>query len=67
MAAPKKFHTLDATSHTAVLVCHRCPEWRAFGHTSASVWRLYADHCRRAHDDQRTAHYATDAARRTAS
>lgn len=58
-------HAADHTDHTAVIVCKRpgC-HWRAFGHTPASTWRLYATHCRRIHDDEKAARYATRRATR---
>ena len=50
-----KFFDIDSTRYSAVVSCRMCP-WRAFGHTRSSVYRLVADHLRRAHG-------ATDAAR----
>lgn len=57
-------YIIDATPHTAVVVCRRpgCT-WRGFGHTKPSAYRLVAAHLRHVHDDPSTAYYADRSAR----
>lgn len=49
-------HTTDFTAYSAVIVCERTGcMWRCSATARASAWLLYADHCRRAHADDRSA------------
>ena len=57
------FYEIDSTRYSAVVACQLCA-WRASGHTKASMYRLVADHLRRAHGAHTAAAHADESAGR---
>lgn len=49
---------LDFTSESVVVICDKCPEWRALRQGRVSAWNAAAAHERDSHEGQRQASIA---------
>lgn len=55
---------LDFSQHSVVIVCDKCPEWRAVRSDKLTAWAAAAAHEKDAHEGQRQASLAYGMARR---
>lgn len=55
---------IDFSSVTVVVVCDKCPHWRALRDGRVSAWAAAAEHEREAHDGEQQASLAYGMARR---
>lgn len=55
---------LDFTSLSVVIVCDKCPHWRALRYDRVSAWAAAKDHEADAHEGERQASLAWGLARR---
>lgn len=55
---------LDFTNESVVVVCDKCPEWRALRGSRVTAWAAASDHEKEAHEGQRQASLAYGLARR---
>lgn len=55
---------IDFSSVSVVVVCDKCPHWRALRETRVSAWEAAAEHERESHDGQQQASLAYGMARR---
>ncbi|WP_336820194.1 hypothetical protein [Gordonia sp. MMO-8] len=61
MSRTPRRYVIDATEHSAVVRCTRCP-WRGFSHSKSVAYRQVAAHLYRVHDDYKAAEGARRAA-----
>lgn len=55
---------IDFSSESVVVVCDKCPQWRALRGDRVTAWAAAAEHEREAHDGQQQASLAYGMARR---
>lgn len=55
---------IDFSSESVVVVCDKCPHWRALRDSRVTAWAAAAEHERDAHDGQQQASLAYGMARR---